>query len=373
MLCVTTTVLNLESDVVDLTAALCDVGSVSGQEKQLADAVFDALAGLAHLTVFRDGDTVVAATNGGKATRVAIAGHLDTVPVGKKPDGSPNFPTWRVGEGDAEMLHGRGTVDMLGGVANQLACAATIVDPVMDVNWIFYDHEEVEETKNGLKRLAAAHPEVMDVEFAVLGEPTNGLVEGGCNGTMRAVVHFSGVAAHSARAWMGTNAIHAAGELLTKLAEYDAGAVEVDGLTYRQSLSAVKINGGVAGNVVPDACDMMINYRFAPDKTPAQAEAFLREFCAGYELTVVDAAPGARPGLQHPAAASFVALTGTEPQAKVGWTDVSRFAAHGVPAINFGPGDPLLAHKDDERVAARQIRECFTVLRDWLSGQASQA
>lgn len=364
----TSSPLNVHGDVVALTAQLCDVESVSGNETELADLVYQALSPLPHLTLSRDGDTIVAQTQRGRGTRVAVAGHLDTVPLGKKPDGSPNFPSWFTGAGADQVLHGRGSVDMLGGVAVHLKCAATLTDPAMDVNYIFYDHEEVEATKNGLRRLSINHPEFLDVDFAVLGEPTNAKIEGGCNGTIRALVQLAGVSAHSARAWRGENAIHKAAPILAKLAAYDPGQVEVDGLTYRQSLSAVQINGGIAGNVIPDACQIMVNYRFAPDKSEADATAFLNEFFAGYSVEVVDSAPGARPGLNHPAAAALVALTDGEPEAKVGWTDVSRFSGNGVPAVNLGPGDPLLAHKDDERVPASQIRRTEEIMVAWLTG-----
>lgn len=352
--------LDLTVDAVSLTATLCDVPSVSGDEGPLADAVESVLRGLGHLEVLRDGDAVVARTRLGRAERVVLAGHLDTVPI------ADNLPTRLEGDLRTGVLHGRGTVDMKGGVAVQLRIAATVPEPTRDVTFVFYDHEEVDAASNGLGRLARRHPDWISGDFAVLLEPTAALVEGGCNGTMRVRVTTRGVAAHSARAWMGRNAIHDAGRVLARLQAYAPRQVSVDGLAFREGLNAVRILGGTAGNVIPDRCDIEINYRFAPDRSVALAEKHLRELFDGYELEVVDAAPGARPGLDHPAAAAFVAAIGGDVHPKFGWTDVSRFSSLGVPAVNFGPGDALFAHKDDEHCPAEQILACEAALRRWL-------
>lgn len=349
------------SDAVSLTAALCDIESVSGNEKPLADAVESALRAIGGLEVLRDGDAVVARTRLGRPERVVLAGHLDTVPV------AANLPTRREGDLTTGTLHGRGTVDMKGGVAVQLRIAATVPEPNRDITFVFYDHEEVDASLNGLGRVTRTHPDWIAADFAVLLEPTNGVVEGGCNGTLRAVVTTRGVAAHSARAWMGRNAVHDAARVLTRLHVYTPRDVEVDGLVYREGLNAVRINGGVAGNVIPDRCDIEMNYRFAPDRSVESAEHHLRELFEGYELQVVDASPGARPGLGHPAAVAFVEAIGGEVRPKYGWTDVSRFSALGVPAVNFGPGDALLAHADDERCSAADILACEEALRRWLA------
>jgi succinyl-diaminopimelate desuccinylase len=350
-------VLHLDTDAVTLTAALCDVPSVSGTEGPLADAVETALRALPHLEVLRDGDAVVARTRLGRPERVVLAGHIDTVPI------ADNLPT-RLADG---VLHGRGTVDMKGGVAVQLRIAATVPEPTRDVTFVFYDNEEVDADRNGLGRLARTHPEWLAADFAVLLEPTSALVEGGCNGTMRVEVTTRGRAAHSARWWRGHNAIHDAGRVLARLQAYAPREVEVEGLVYREGLNAVGIRGGVANNVIPDTCSVAVNYRFAPDRTLAEAEHHLREIFDGFEVTVVDGAAGARPGLDHPAAAAFVAAIGGEPGPKYGWTDVARFSAVGVPAVNFGPGDAQLAHADDERCPAADILRCEEALRRWLS------
>jgi succinyl-diaminopimelate desuccinylase len=349
--------LDLRLDGPALTAAVCDIPSVSGDEGPLADAVAVALGAYPHLTLDRDGDCVVARTTAGRPERVVIAGHLDTVPI------AGNLPTRR----DGDVLHGRGTTDMKGGVAVALRLAATVATPSRDVTYVFYDHEEVAADENGLGRVAARRPDLLVGDFAVLMEPTNALVEGGCNGTMRVDVLVTGRAAHSARAWMGDNAIHASAVVLDRLRAYEAAEVEVDGLVYRESLSAVGIAGGIAGNVVPDRAVVTVNYRFAPSTTVEGAYAHLRALFEGYEVVLRDAAPGARPGLDHPAARAFLVAVGGEPRAKLGWTDVARFSALGVPAVNYGPGDPLVAHADDERVDVGEIVRCEERLRAWLT------
>lgn len=353
--------LNLEADVVELTRDICDIESVSGNETALADAIEAALRKYSHLEVIRDGDAIVARTNLGRPSRVVIAGHIDTVPV------AGNLPVQMLSMEREQVLYGRGTVDMKAGVAVQLKLAATITEPSSDVTYIFYDHEEVEASKNGLGRLAKNHPELLDASFAVLCEPTSAEVEGGCNGTMRVELTFKGVKAHSARPWMGKNAIHDAAAALATLAAYVPAEEEVDGLVYRESLNAVLIKGGIATNVIPDDCTITVNYRFAPSKSGAQAEAHLRGVFAAADLSVVDVAEGARPGLDRPEAVAFLAATKSQARPKYGWTDVARFSALGIPAVNFGPGDPSKAHADDEAVPVSQIYACESALRAWLS------
>jgi len=354
-------VLDLSVSSVDLTRTICDIPSVSGDEKALADAIDHAVRALPHLDVYRDGDTIVARTNLGRAQRVVIAGHIDTVPV------NHNLPTRELEEEGERMLWGRGTVDMKAGVAVQLKLAAELVSPWVDITWMWYDHEEVDADLNGLTRLSRTRPDLFAGDFAILGEPSNGQVEGGCNGNLRAVVRTHGVRAHSARAWMGENAIHRAAPVLGRLADHRPQEVPVDGLVYREGLNAVRIRGGIAGNVIPDLCEVEINYRFAPSRTPDEAVAHVREVMDGFEVEVVDLAPGARPGLDAPLAQEFVAAVGAEPRPKYGWTDVARFSALGVPAVNYGPGDASLAHHDEERVPLAQIEDVERGLRAWLS------
>ena len=352
------TALDLSASSVELTQALCDIESVSGHETAIADAVEAALSNAAHLELFREGDAIVARTNLGRERRVVIAGHIDTVPINN------NLPS----EIRGDELWGRGTVDMKGGVAVQLKLAAELASPIVDITWIWYDNEEVSSELNGLGRLARVRSDLLEGDFAILGEPTAGNIEGGCNGTLRVDVRTSGKRAHAARPWMGHNAIHDLAPILGILAEYQPAELEVDGLDYRESLNAVLIGGGVATNVIPDEATVHVNYRFAPSRTGAEAIEHLRELFAGHELTVVDLAEGARPGLDAPLAQEFVAAVGGVPLPKYGWTDVARFSALGIPAVNYGPGDPLLAHADDERVPVAQITACENALRSWLNG-----
>ncbi|WP_344600901.1 succinyl-diaminopimelate desuccinylase [Sporichthya brevicatena] len=349
--------LDLSTDVVTLTGDLIDRPSVSGTEGPLADAVERALRACGHLTVDRDGDAVVARTNAGRAERVVIAGHLDTVP--EAGNLAARF--------EGERLYGLGACDMKGGLAVGLRLAATLTDPARDVTYVFYDNEEVAAELNGLGRLARTHPDWLAADFAVLMEPSNAGVEAGCQGTLRVEVTTQGKRAHSARSWKGENAIHAAGEILARLSAYTPRRPVIDGLEYREGLSAVGIRGGIAGNVIPDECVVTVNYRFAPDRSGAEALEHVREVLAGWEVVCTDLAPGALPGLSRPAAAAFLAVTGKPPAPKFGWTDVARFSELGVPAVNFGPGDPSLAHSRDEFVPVAEVRECEEKLRAWLT------
>ncbi|GAB2463523.1 succinyl-diaminopimelate desuccinylase [Conyzicola lurida] len=353
-------VLDLGQTSIDITRQLCDIESVSGNEKTIADAVEAALAGAAHLEVVRDGNTIVARTNLGRERRVVIAGHIDTVPL------NDNLPTRYEEIDGVEYLWGRGTVDMKAGVAVQLKLAVELAEPAVDVTWMWYDNEEVASELNGLGLLAATRPDLFAGDFAILGEPTNSDIEGGCNGTARIEVRTFGLRAHSARAWVGHNAIHDAAAVLNILAAYEPQQIEVEGLVFREGLNAVGITGGIAGNVIPDEAVVTVNFRFAPSRSGDEAVAHLRELFAGFDVTVTDLAEGARPGLDAPLAQNFIAAVGGEAKPKYGWTDVARFSALGVPAVNYGPGDPLKAHADDERVALHQITACEDGLRAWL-------
>src|SRR5450631_2948134 len=353
------TSLDLGTDVVALATALCDIDSVSGDEKRLADAVETALRTLRHLQVTRDGDAVIARTDLGRGERVLLAGHLDTVPLADP----PNLPVRR----DGDNLVGRGTCDMKGGVAVQLRLAALLSEPNRDVTFVFYDCEEIENQRNGLARVGRNNPELLQADFAVLLEPTGGIIEGGCNGTLRVEVTAKGKAAHSARPWNGHNAIHEAMTILGRLVAYEPETITVDGLDYREALSAVAIRGGIAGNVIPDECVVTVNYRFAPNKSGAQALAHVCELFAGYAVELTETADGARPGLHLPAAQAFVEALAVPVRAKLGWTDVARFSELSIPAVNFGPGDPNWAHHDQEHIPVQQLLDAEVALLRWLA------
>jgi succinyl-diaminopimelate desuccinylase len=350
--------LDLDRGAVELTAALVDIPSVSGDEERIADAVEAALQPLSHLLVTRIGNNVIARTALGLPERVVIAGHLDTVPI------AGNLPSRREGG----LLYGCGSCDMKAGVAVALRLAATVPSPTRDVTFALYACEEVESERNGLGQVAKERPELFEGDFAVLMEPSGATVEAGCQGTLQLDVTAHGHRAHSARSWMGRNAIHEAAAILDVLRAYAARRVTVDGLEYREGLNAVGVRGGVAGNVIPDECVVSVNYRFAPSRSVDEAVTHMRKVFAGFEVAVTDAAPGALPGLDRQAATAFVAAVGRAARPKFGWTDVSRFAALGVPAVNYGPGDPGLAHTREEHIRVAEIIDCEARMRAWLAG-----
>ncbi len=359
--------LDLSADVLTLTRALVDTPSVSGDERVLADAVETALRALGGLEVERVGDTVLARTSLGRDTRIVLAGHLDTVPI------ADNVPS-HLQDG---RLFGCGTSDMKSGDAVLLRLAGRFgvpgAQPAHDLTFVLYDNEEVESARSGLGRVARERRGWLYGDLAVLLEPTDGEVEAGCQGTLRARLETRGRRAHSARSWLGVNAVHGLAGALAALAAYRPREVEIDGCTYREGLGAVGISGGVAGNVVPDEAALTVNLRYAPDRDEDAAEAHVREvfaeaLAAGATLTVTDNAGGALPGLTEPAAAAFVAAVGRPARAKLGWTDVARFAALGVPAVNYGPGDPQLAHTREESVLVERLQPAEDALTTYLSG-----
>jgi succinyl-diaminopimelate desuccinylase len=349
------------TDLLALTAALVDIPSVSHDERAITDHIEHELRSVAMLQVERVGDNVVARTALGRSHRVVIAGHTDTVPANRNERA-------RI---DGDTLFGLGSCDMKGGIAVMLDLARTVREPAVDVTWVFYAGEEVAAQFNGLGHLFRDRPDLVEGDVALLGEPTGAVIEAGCQGTMRAEVVFHGERAHSARPWMGRNAIHRAGALLLALDAHVARRPVLDGCEYREAVQAVLIEGGVAANVVPDRCRVTLNHRFAPDRTAAEAEAHLRDLVAPHvdgadEVTVVDLAAGAAPSLDHPVLAALIDRNALPVRAKLGWTDVARFAAHGIPAANFGPGDPTIAHSQDEHVTRRDLEACHGALADLL-------
>lgn len=363
MTAVSTTAGMTAGDLLARTAELVGIPSVSHHEAAIADHVAAVMAGCPWLTVERLGDNVVARTTGGRRRRLLVAGHLDTVP----PAGNESPRS----EGD--VLWGIGASDMKGGLAVMLDLATTVAEPAMDVTWCFYACEEVARAESGLGRLWNDRPDLLTADVAIVTEPTDGRVEAGCQGTMRLAVHLGGVRAHVARPFAGRNAIHRLAPLLDRVASWSGRHVELDGCTYVEQLQAVLIDGGVAANVVPDHVVLTLNHRYAPDRDAVAAEAALEPLFGGImeeelgdRLELVDAADGAPPSLGHPVLAALVARSGVPARAKVAWTDVARIWAHGIPAANFGPGDPLLAHHPDEHVTRSSLEHVRDVLRSLL-------
>lgn len=385
-----TAVPDLTADPVDLTRALVDIASPSRDEHAIAGAVHAALDSVVtgftgpaadRTEVIRDGNRVLARTNRGAPTRVVLAGHLDTVPI------ADNVPCRVTGEGGDRVLHGCGTVDMKSGDAVFLHLFATLADSeelAHDLTLVLYDCEEIEASANGLGVLERTHRGWLDGDVAILGEPTGGLIEAGCQGTLRIRVHARGVRAHSARSWLGDNAVHQLAPVLAALHAYEARSVDIDGCVYREGLQAVRMSAGVAGNTIPDEAWVDVNFRSAPDRDTAESLAHALEALGlsdaprvqdgdepsvepGLSWELTDLSPGALPGLGAPAARELVEAAGGRVRAKYGWTDVSRFAALGIPAVNLGPGDPGLAHKRDEHCPAEQITEVARMLRVYLT------
>ena len=348
-----------------LATALVGIPSVSHHEQVMADAVQAALELCPWLDVERVGDNVVARTDLGRRRRILLAGHLDTVPAAEGNE-EPHL--------EGSTLYGLGAADMKGGLAVFLHLAGRLEAPSADVTWCFYAAEEVAHEHNGLRQLWSDRPELLVADAAILGEPTGGFVEAGCQGTLRLRIRLSGARAHTARPHAGRNAVHRLAPLLTAVAGYEGRRPVLDGCEYREQLQAVSVEGGVAANVVPDEATVVLNHRFAPDRTVAQAESAVRELLSSYleagdHWERVDASAGAPPSLGHPVLAALVAATGEAPRAKVGWTDVASFWDHGVPAANFGPADPLLAHTPGEHVSADELASVAAVLEALLTGE----
>lgn len=344
-------------DLLDLAAELVDIPSESHDETAIADHVHSMLSGCDWLTVERVGDNVVARTDRGRDLRLVVAGHLDTVPANDNAGA-------RI---DGDRLYGLGACDMKGGLAAQLATAVQVEDPAVDVTYVFYAGEEVAAEHNGLRHLFRDRPDLVVGDAALLGEPTSAMIEAGCQGTLRARVTFRGARAHTARPWKGRNAIHRLGDVLCDLGTYEHRRPVIDGCEYREAAQAVFVEGGVAGNVVPDEAVVTVNLRYAPDRTPDEAEAFLAGIvgdCDDFEVT--DHAVAAAPSLTHPLLGSLIDRNGLDVRAKLGWTDVARFAEHGIPAANFGAGDASIAHTRDEFVTRGEIETVHAALVDLI-------
>jgi succinyl-diaminopimelate desuccinylase len=351
------------TDLLALTAELVDVPSVSFEEAPLVERLEDELRTRDHLEVTRVGDNLVARTDLGRPHRLILAGHTDTVPA----NGNAGA---RI-EGDT--LWGVGSADMKGGLAVFLELARTVAEPAVDLSYVLYAREEVAQEHNGLIELQVERPDLLAGDCAILGEPTGGAIEAGCQGALRIQVHLAGARAHTARPWMGRNAVHRLAPILADLAAYESRTPTIDGCTYREAVQAVSVEAGVSGNVVPDAAMLRIHHRHAPDRTPALAESWLRDVLAphlddGDRIVVEDQVPGCPPSLTHPLLSRLVADNGLEVRAKLGWTDVARFAELGIPATNFGPGDPTVAHSADEYLDRSSIESVHAALHRLVTG-----
>jgi succinyl-diaminopimelate desuccinylase len=347
----------------DLAAELVSLASPSRSESKIADLLEGRLRQNAHLEVHRIGDNVIARTSLGRDRRVIVAGHLDTVATGD--------PVARI---EGRTLHGLGSCDMKGTVAAMVLLAEELVDPVVDLTWVLYAREEIARSESGLLEVMAAAPELLQGDVAILGEPTDGIVEAGCQGTLRATITLRGVAAHTARPFTGINAVHRAAPLLAAIADASPRVAVIDGIEFAEQIQVVGISGGRAGNVVPDAVEVVVNHRFAPDRDQVAALDWVMEVVGphvdldGGDMVVLDdAADGGLPHLGDPVLSRLVELSGGTVRAKVGWTDVATFSGLGIPAANFGAGDPLVAHHPDEAVNLDSLAAVQNVLRSLLA------
>ena len=381
----------LDTTLLDLTAELVAIPSVSHNEQEICAYVEAELRKLPWLEVERIGDNVVARTNLGRPSRLILGGHLDTVP--------PSDPDGDVGlRRDGDILWGTGTSDMKGALAVYLMLARQIPEPSIDVSYVFYAREEVARKYSGLLELQAARPDLLECDAAILGEPTDGVIEAGCQGGLRASVKVAGKRAHAARAWMGENAVHGLAPLLSALRAYQPRKPVIDGCEFHESMQAISATGGIAGNVVPDEAEVVISHRFAPDHTTAQAEQHVKDFVAkafaaeGYaaedrndgssstpefKIEILDTAPACPPSLNHPLLQSLIEAVTSNPvlptsttpiRAKLGWTDVAFFGEQNIPAANFGPGNPLLAHAPNEQISAPNLHHNYETLAAVLTG-----
>ena len=350
-----------EPNPFEMTSTLVAIPSVSFEEAAIVDFLHDRLNQIPWLETSRIGDNLIARTNMEKGRRLLLGGHTDTVPANNNLE--PRL--------EGETLWGLGAADMKGGLAVMLSLAEAVPSPAFDMTYLFYAREEVAAEHSGLKDIVDAAPELLEADLALLGEPTSGTVEAGCQGTMRFVLELKGERAHTARPWMGVNAIHRLDKALNVLNEYKERKPVIEGCEYHEALQAVRIEGGVAGNVVPDSVALTFNHRVAPDRDLEEAGDFIRSLFSSIltpedSLTLVDSAPPAKPGLSNPMLASMIGKHDLQARAKLGWTDVAFFDQRGIPAANFGPGDATLAHTQEERITKAAVDSCYLVLKNLI-------
>ena len=343
---------------------LVNIPSETGNEAAIAEWVAHRVGALRHGTLSRSGHSVVWRAARGGRPHVVLAGHLDTVPA-------QGNATARRRNGS---LYGLGTTDMKSGDTVMLALLETLSpdDLRVDLTAVFYDAEEGPRERNGLTRLLADMSFLRDADLAILLEPTALRVELGCNGALNAEVRATGKSAHSARPWTGVNAVERAAPWLAEITRFPVTPVAVEGLTFHETLQVTTLRAGRARNVIPDELVANLNYRFPPDRTLADAEARVRALVpAEFETRVVDAAPPGRVCASDPEVRAFVDRFGVEVAGKQGWTDVAQFTAAGVPAFNFGPGIPELAHQADEHCPVENLEVAYRWLRAFLSREGA--
>ena len=359
---------DLESALASDTLQLVDIASESRDERAIIDAIGSRIDKVAGLRVVRGEDVVVAALPARRAGMplVLLAGHVDTVPLG-----GAAFPATL----DGDVVSGRGAADMKGGLAVMLRLAEEdAASDAVDVGYLFFGREEVPINESALLPAFERWPELRDAALAIVLEPTANRLEVGCNGNLNARVTVSGTAAHSARPWLGDNAIHNAIEALAAIADLPVRDVDVDGLVFREVVSVTRIEGGGADNVVPDTVHAHVNLRYAPSHTPTEAEARLRELVEhdGVAVEIVGNAPPGRVCLDNPLVERLRTTGELHIGPKQGWTPVAEFGIGGVDAVNLGPGDPRYAHSDDEQVSGTALARTHEIVSAFLAGRKAE-
>jgi succinyl-diaminopimelate desuccinylase len=331
-------------DLAARTLQLVDVPSESRQEADLVALVRD-LVPLEPL--YDDGEVLL---YGDADAPVVLAGHLDTIPA------QGNIPG-RIADG---AVHGLGASDMKGGVAVMIELARAGAPG----RYLFFNREEVPVSESPLPALFAT--DLLDgIQLAVVLEPTDVILHAGCLGNVQARVTFHGQSAHSARPWTGVNAIHELVRGLERLVRLEPLDVELDGLVYREVVSAVRVDGGIAANVIPAEAGVELNFRYAPGRSREEAEARLRELVPHGDVEILSNSPSAPPSLTNPLTVKLRELV-PDVAPKQAWTPVAQFAEQGIDAINYGPGATPYAHKVDEQIPIANLEQCFTTLRTFL-------
>jgi succinyl-diaminopimelate desuccinylase len=348
----------------DDALALVDIASESRDEAAILAHIRSRLAAIPDLTLAEDRDAVLAAlpVRRSDVPLVLLAGHVDTVPLA-----GAAHP----GRREAGAIVGRGAADMKGALAVMLALAEDgVTGSAADVGYLFFGREEIPITGSALLPALERTPVLRGAALAIVLEPTANELEVGCNGNLSARVTVRGRAAHSARPWLGDNAIHKAIEALGPLADLPIRDVDVDGLVFREVVSVTTIEGGVAGNVVPDHVEARVNFRYAPTVRPEQAEARLRELLGHdrIELEIIGNGPPGPVCLDNPLVSALRRAGRLAVRPKQAWTPVAEFGMVGVDAVNLGPGDPRYAHTDDERVAVDALVGTYDIVSAFLAG-----
>jgi succinyl-diaminopimelate desuccinylase len=354
----------LAGELAATTLGLVAIASESRHEEAIVETLRAELGRAPDLRIVDDSDSVLVAlpSRRREAPLVVLAGHVDTVPAAgaSAPD---------LGE-DGTVL-GRGAADMKGGLAVMLRLAADgATGPDLDLGFVCFGREEVPISESALLPAFERCPALREASLAIVLEPTANELEVGCNGNLNAIVRVTGRAAHSARPWLGTNAIHAAIEALAPIADLPIRDVEIDGLVFREVISVTEIHAGVAGNVVPDRLEARINMRYAPSQTPRAAEARLRELI-DHRRSTIDVVGNAPPGpvcLDNPLVTRLRSAGDLAVRPKQAWTPVAEFAMAGVDAVNLGPGDPRYAHADDEQVSGAALARTHAIVSAFLAG-----